>query len=372
MITGNYHPFRLVLREGDEWSPTIEQINRRTYDYVKLHRISVFVDIGILPLSLGVRFDGTLVLPATQELVRPETALHHFNRFLCYLLLGGIYCEAVSPDDICLGRMTHSAYCKINGSNRGELSRFHQSICITGGAVLDTIRLLKPETITVASLGKAFVAGRERFGEVSPLVPETLLHGITFYARNQWADSLVHLWTSVEQVVQGIWSEELLANSNVEGMSARRRKSFLADHRTWSASTRLELLYQKSLIPDTTYALLDRARQSRNAFAHTGAIPDRADTEAALAGLFQLISLRVTCFSGTDSLDHISKLVEERSKLYAAWERRSEPLEGVTHWLPIPPIPGDADWGNRPYEIIDELRLRELKRPVSGTEEQHV
>jgi len=370
VITGNYHPFRLVLREEDEWCPTIEEINRRTYDYVKLHRMSAFVDIGILPLSLGVRFDGTLVLPATQELINPETALHHFNRFLCHLLLGGIYCESVSPDDICLGRMTHSAYCKISGNNRGDVSRLHQGICMTGGGVLDTIRLLQPETIAVAALRQALSSGRERFGKVSPLVPETFLHGTTYYARNQWSDALIHLWTSIEQVVQGIWKEQLLAASDVRGISTRRRKSFLSDQRTWSASTRLELLYQKSLIPDRTYTLLDVARRSRNAFAHTGAISTARDAEAALDGLLQLMSLRMTSYAGANSLECIREIVANRSRLYAAWERRGKPLEGVTHWLPIPPVPGDPGWGDAPYEIIEELRLRELKRPLNSREEQ--
>lgn len=49
VIIGNYAPFRLVLRDTDTWSPTLEQINSREYDYVKLCRLSCFIDIGIAP-----------------------------------------------------------------------------------------------------------------------------------------------------------------------------------------------------------------------------------------------------------------------------------------------------------------------------------
>jgi hypothetical protein len=52
-----------VTRKTDKWDPTLEQINDRTYDYVKLSRISGFVDIGITPYSIGIGFDGSLILP---------------------------------------------------------------------------------------------------------------------------------------------------------------------------------------------------------------------------------------------------------------------------------------------------------------------
>src|SRR4051812_12870703 len=65
VITGNYAPIRFVTRgASDNWNPTIEQLNRRDYDYVKLHRLSTFLDVNIRPYSMGICFDGTLVLPA--------------------------------------------------------------------------------------------------------------------------------------------------------------------------------------------------------------------------------------------------------------------------------------------------------------------
>jgi len=361
VITANFAPFRLVLREEDVWNPSIEQINRRTYDYVKLHRMSLFIDIGILPLSLGLRFDGTLVLPATNELANPESALSHFNRFLCDMLLGGVYCEAVSPVDVRLGSLSHSAYCKTIGGNRGRESGFHDAICTTAAGSLDAVQLLKPEIIHVDEVRKASDLGRLRFTHLSPLVPETLLHGTTFFARNQWADSLVHLWTSTEQIVEGIWLERLLDGPEVAGITAGRRRAFLSDSRTWTVATRLEVLSRMSLLPDDTYALLDVARQGRNKFAHTGAIPSSEVAEAALTGLLQLVSLRTTAFKDTTSLRDVTELVKDRSRLFASWDRQGKPVEGVTHWMEIPPIPGDQHWGDRPFEIIEELQLKKLK-----------
>ncbi len=68
IVTANFQPLRFVLRnEGDAWEPTLDQINSCNYDYVKLHRISTYLDVGIAPYSMGVCFDGTLVLPAIPQ-----------------------------------------------------------------------------------------------------------------------------------------------------------------------------------------------------------------------------------------------------------------------------------------------------------------
>jgi hypothetical protein len=40
----------------------------------------------------------------------------------------------------------------------------------------------------------------------------------------------------------------------------------------------------------------------------------------------------------------------------------------VTHWLAIPPLPGDPQWGDSPYEFIEGLWLQ----PVPQGESQDV
>jgi hypothetical protein len=362
VVTGNFAPFRLVLRDGyDKWAPSLDQINSRSYDYVKLHRASMFVDIGIAPFSLVVCFDGTLALPAIDKYRDPDNALSDFNKFLCEVLLGGTYSEAMTPDDICLGRMTLTAYCKTHMASRGAHSNFHQAIRQKHVGTLDVIRLLDPETITVSALMNAIAKGRTRLAGIGPVSAETLLYGATFFARNQWAESLIHLWTSIEQIVEAMWRDRVLSASVIDGIPPKSRLAFLKDHRTWPVATKVELLYQKALLPEQTYALLDTARKARNDFAHSGAMPSRADAEAALDGMFQIGALRITNHSDCAALDEIPQLVKARSRAYADWDRQGKPLEGVTHWLSIPPLPGDPNWGDEPYEIIEELQLRPIR-----------
>ncbi len=62
-------PFRLIKRTPkDSWNPTIEDINKHKYDYVRLHRVSGTIDIGLQkPYTLAVTFDGSFILPAIKK-----------------------------------------------------------------------------------------------------------------------------------------------------------------------------------------------------------------------------------------------------------------------------------------------------------------
>jgi hypothetical protein len=88
------------MRDTDAWEPTFQDVVERRYDFGRLHRISTGVDVGILPFSMLVCFDGTLALPLTGP-PDPDKALSIFNRTLSEMLIGGLYCEAMSPDDLC-------------------------------------------------------------------------------------------------------------------------------------------------------------------------------------------------------------------------------------------------------------------------------
>ena len=78
---GNYTPFRLVARDTDNWSVTLDEVNAMSYDSTKLFRSSLNIDIGIAPFSLIVLFDGTLVLPRCLEIPKVR-ALMLFNQHL--------------------------------------------------------------------------------------------------------------------------------------------------------------------------------------------------------------------------------------------------------------------------------------------------
>src|SRR5688500_16500266 len=81
VILASTSPFRLIKRDRtDNWKPTWDELNKRNYDYVKLSRLSTFIDVGLPnPFSMGVGFDGTLVLPALSQFADRDVVLSVFN-----------------------------------------------------------------------------------------------------------------------------------------------------------------------------------------------------------------------------------------------------------------------------------------------------
>jgi len=106
---GCFAPFRLVARNNDNWSASLDEINAKSYDTTKLFRTSLNIDVGISPLSLIVLFDGTLVLPMCSDIPN-NRALSIFNKHLTDLLLGGLFVKEVAPDDVTPGSLNFWGY----------------------------------------------------------------------------------------------------------------------------------------------------------------------------------------------------------------------------------------------------------------------
>lgn len=360
IVIGNCLPFRIIERDTDDWKPTLEEINSREYDYVKLNRMSTFIDIGIAPFSLGIGFDGSLVLPATEDFSTKENALNKFNQTLGILLLGGIYSESVQPDNISYGTLFFDGYIKIHGGSSGLVAGFHKSIRSKLVGTMDSIKLLEPKSIKTIELEKAYKAGKSIIDKLPNLSPNMLLDGTSHYVRNQWSESLIFLWTSIEQLINQIWESKII-NDKIDGV-IEGRTNFLKDYRTWTTSARIETLFQKEFIPLEVYKLLNLARKTRNDFIHNGKPLNKEKVENALNGLFELISLITTDYKSTEKLDETLEVIKQnqRGDLFPKKTRLEK--DEVTHWLETPPIPGDSHWGEKEYEIIEDLVLQPIKK----------
>ena len=240
IITANAKPFRFVCRgESDAWSPSLDEVNSRSYDYVKLHRMSTYFDVGIAPFSLGVCFDGTLVLPAIEQYRDREAALTKFNQTLVELLIGGLYCEAAEPDDIGYGSLSLEGYSRIHGGAKGPAAAMHAAARMKMLGTLENIGLLEPEIVTTEDLESALKKGRSLLARLGSVPQEQILYGATFYVRKQWAESLLHLWTTTERIVETAWNAYVLTHP---ASPSKKRRAFLEDHRTWTVSAKLEVL----------------------------------------------------------------------------------------------------------------------------------
>ncbi|MGV3589412.1 MAG: hypothetical protein ACO1OF_20565 [Adhaeribacter sp.] len=360
IIIGHHNSFRIVLRENDKWNPTLKQINNRDYDYVKLNRMSTFIDIGITPFSLGIGFDGSLVLPATKEYQIRENALTKFNEALGILLLGGVYSESVQPENVSFGSLHLDGYIKMHGGTSGFISKFHHSIRTKYIGTLDVIGLLEPKTIQSKEIEESFKKGKMIFDKLKNLSPNLLLDGTSNYVRHQWSESLIFLWTSIEQIIDLIWEKEII-NVDIEGI-VEGRKDFLKDYRTWTSSARIELLFQKGIISLEVYQYLNSARKVRNDFIHNGKPLTESKVKNGLEGLFRLISLVISDYKSSKELNDILELIYVNQRSGLIPKKTVFGKEEVSHWLELPPLPGDSHWGDKEYEIIEELVLKPIKR----------
>lgn len=361
IITASANPFRLVVRDdSDAWSATLDEINARNYDYVKLHRLSTYFDVGIAPFSLGVCYDGTLILPATGPYLNRDNAFSKFNQTLAELLVGGIFCEAPQPDDIGYGRMSNEGYSRIMGGAKGPSASLRNAARMKMLSSLDNMTLLSPQTITVAEMAAALKRGRDLLSKIGSFPQEQMLHGTTFYVRKQWAEALLHLWTTTERVLETAWAHHVMAHKSSPSKS---RREFLEDHRTWTAAAKLEVLFQKELLPEHTYEVLTDVRKARNSFAHRGIAPGYEIARKALVSCFEMASLCASAFTELELFKGVVEVVEQRCHPELLPPRQPDQPLQPTHWLPIPPLPGEKHWGDKPYEVIEELRLQPLPRP---------
>ena len=152
----------------------------------------------------------------------------------------------------------------------------------------------------------------------------------------------------------------------MDGISKNRRKTFLSDTRTWSSSTRIELLWQIDALTDEMYALVDNARAARNAFVHTAKACTPEHARSAIEGALSLIE---TMSSDSDlpfNRSVLMHMLDESTEHFRSpiADEDGRLLSAPTLWRYPDPAPGFEDWGDRPFEKREDIQLKPLKREV--------
>lgn len=348
-------PFQLVFRDKkDIWSPSLEHINRNSYDSIKLHRLSTSLDIGLpKPLCLHVTLDGALLLPRIKQFWPIEKAVAAFNKVLGEILLGGIYFESVQPTDIDQGILYDTGYYRPMGHAKGFPGQLRYDLQAKIASPLHSILLYSPRHIFAKDIHAARKKGaaiRSRFKKLSV---EFLLQGISSFVAHDWAGALSHLWISLEQVVNDLWNEHMVTGGAQPSSPIENRRKFLQDHRTWVTSTRLEVLFQRGILSEVAYRYLNVARKARNELAHNGITPTKQSVEAVLDGLFEVIASaqpKVT----DPMLSEIIMGIKARDPVerHYTMPKIVETDEGGLWLGPLPPIPGEKEWGDKEYERV--------------------
>jgi len=358
---GNFAPLRLVSLDGDEWAVSLDEINAMSYDSTKLFRSSLNIDVGIAPLSLIVLFDGTLVLPMCSDIPKKK-ALAIFNTHLTDLLLGGLLVHEVSPDDVTPGSLNlwgyHRHHCP-----KGRCAKLSQSLRTRRADPDDALGLLNPKIIPMRDYLSHHSAGRALSEKLPEAFSMVFLSSCTAFSSEEWERALILGWTSIELIIEVIWFQRIVSCSHVGGITKKRRKTFLSDTRTWSSSTRIELLWQIGTLTDEIYELIDGARVARNAFVHSAKACAPEDSRSAIEGTLALIET-----IGADSdlpfkRTDLMRLLDESTEHFRSpiTDENGRFLSEPTLWRYPDPAPGFEDWGDLPFEKRPDIQLKPLK-----------
>ena len=361
---GNFPPLRLVSLDDDEWSVSLDDINAMRYDSTKLFRSSLNIDVGIAPLSLIVLFDGTLILPMCSDIPK-KMALSLFNRHLTDLLLGGLLVHEVSPDDVTPGSLNFWGYHR-HHCPKGRYAKLSQSLRTRRADPDDALWLLEPKIIPKREYLSYHSTGRALSGKLPDSFSLVFLPSCTSFSNEEWERALILGWTSIELIIEGIWLKRVVSGARVDGITNKRRKTFLSDTRTWSSSARIELLWQIGVLTDEIYELVDRARAARNAFVHSAKACAPEDSRSAIEGALALIET-----VGTDSdlpfkRTDLMRLLDESTEHFRSpiTDENGRLLFEPTLWRYPDPAPGFDDWGDRPFEKRQDIQLKPMKREV--------
>jgi len=333
------NPFRIIEKDhaSEPWSASIEQVNESNWDYVALHEIIGGVDVGLeSPYHMVIARDGALALPPIPKLRFDQAAVEYFNHCLAALLLGGIYCEAINLDGLDMGYIIDWKYVRTHGDGTSAANRFHKHIRHRSASALESINLYKPRSVKLGALEIAMRTGLATMKRLEPMRGEYLLKGATGLARRDWGSALINLWIVTEQLLEALWSREIVEPTRALDNS-RARKDQLNDHRAWTAATRIEMLHQKGLLDLPTLTALSKARKARNDLAHGGKHPSQNDTDACYSGIGSLIRVVLN-----DTIPLLQLNLADHALSDPFTPKHTGPIE-PEFWMEIPKLPGEEE-----------------------------
>lgn len=293
-------PFKLIVPDGEKaLEVSLDEINSGTYDHGKLCQI-----VGMLPIldlsdyKMVICYDGALAIPMIEKFNKLENAVEFFNKILCQLLLGGVFCEAVDKRDIVWGALHEKRFLWPVNLGNSASSHQHSKLRMRVADNIDTIILSKPSYITYSDFIKSISAGKLVLEKITNLTPTYLIRGATEIKYKNWALALSSLWITIEQLTEYLWQEIFIHNSTLHPRPVipNRIKALKEDHRTWSSSVKQEILYQTNIISQDLFQKLYPVRQARNGLVHTG---KNIEQNIAIASYESVIELIMLCSGNT-------------------------------------------------------------------------
>lgn len=347
-------PFTTIgFDENDKLNTTFDHINRNTYDPIKFCRTTTAIDAEFdEPIPAIVTFASCFLFPRVRG-ITSKTALDAANRILFRLLFGEIVFNSAKPNDVVPGYLNHTGYFAVMGSGLGDSVTFVHALQNRMTGQDRTPRIFSPRFFTEDEMQTAHRLGKERTSKLVSVNPSLFMNGVTDLHNHDYEASIVFMWTFVEQILSIIWDTKIIADAE----PIYKRKNFL-ESRIWAAAARSELLFQKSIINSEIYEDMNYARDERNNLIHKGNAPTFDACRRALRAAIQLASLLYTDFREPKAFEDIVGRLSHHREIDTPKSRK---LEGEPQmWRERQPIPGDDEWGDRPYERHARIELQPM------------
>lgn len=347
-------PFTTItLNQDDELNVTLEEVNRHTYDRVRLCRTTMDVDVGLGPLPALLTYTAAWVLPPVKGMT-PLKALDVVNRALFELFLGGVRFDSASPEDVGEGFAYHTGYFMAFGGEVGGDSGFNfarlKALQSADVSTFDSICLVKPRSFTVDEINRALDIGRPISKLLPELNPTVVLDGLTALRSRRTTSSLIFLWAACETLLNRLWSDHVVP----KGSTVANRQGFVKG-RAWTAAHKAEVLFQLGVLNESLYGKVGQVRKARNDVAHEGAVPTMPVCLMAADVFFCLLSLSVPATYRDP--------IAEAGAPFGKPVRRQGKAEPMA-WRHMPAVPGNERWGDAEYARFPEREWVELPTDV--------
>lgn len=272
--------------------PTIEKLvwyrnsiahgeNSITYDSSILCRmigtiVSIFQGAKVEYIICG---DGAIAISRKNTSFTSNDLLLIYNDFLCKLLIGGIYVEAIDNKDIDIGNLHGKNMLWPVGFGESASSNMHARVRMKLANNMETI-LLDGASNTAKSiddLSQVFRKGNEMISQIKNLSTFYLIFGVTEMMHKNWSAAVSNLWIVTEQIIDFLWLNFFLTDKQRDPEIPSRIKSLQQDNRTYSTSVKQEILYQTGIISKEIYSNLYSVRKARNKLVHEGKMVSEED-----------------------------------------------------------------------------------------------
>lgn len=289
------NPFRIIKHKNETIKFSLDEINHATYDHSVLCRMigtitSVFQGVDVEYIVCG---DGALAISRKNTSFTSNDLLVIYNDFLCKLLVGGIYVEAVDNKDITIGSLHGKNMLWPVDFGESASSNMHARVRMKLANNMETIFLDEANNTatSIDDLSQIFYKGSKMLSPIKNLSTFYLIFGVTEIMHKNWSSAASNLWIVTEQTIDYLWLNSFLKDKQRDPEIPSRIKSLQQDNRTYSTSVKQEILYQVGIISKEIYSCLYSVRKARNKLVHEGKMVSEEDAMNLYGTTDQLLQI---------------------------------------------------------------------------------